>query len=360
MALLEFYMVGPTEVPQFLPVANALQEQGDNVAFYLPPAPGSGFDNFKIRRCARALEKAGVPYSREHCQEADAVITTTLSYMLPPCYENMTRIRMHYGLGLLSEKAMLHSPEGAGGFHGLLVHGQYSKDKISAYYPEERIFTMGFPKHDDVLQGGVSSQQAKSLLGIPETDKKILVYLPTWERVMGRDLWAQHCSIDAFADAIASLKDDWLVVVKPHHSTWGTGNDKHITMLGDLADVMLDWTLPISHIPAIADAVLADAKSGCLCEVALLRQDVPLFALSPLSTEEIQGSFDPRLYKVAPVFNDPEKLRHGFSSMVSHLAKSSRFLREREGVLEYLWACRDGRGAQAAAKAVTDILHMEQ
>jgi hypothetical protein len=90
----------------------------------------------------------------------------------------------------------------------ILCYGPYQASRL-AEFERPRVVQVGYPRFDRFFSIAESRRDIVARLG-GDPDRPTLVWLPTW---------ANECSIPAFADTIASLRDEMNVLVKVHPLT---------------------------------------------------------------------------------------------------------------------------------------------
>lgn len=104
------------------------------------------------------------------------------------------------------------------------------------------------------------------------TQKQILVYLPTWDH---------DPSVEAYYDEIMKLKEQYFVVTKPHHCTFRLESQaERLKKIYELSDVVLDGNYDFEKAVIIADVLLCDATSGASTESRVLNPEARLVLLS--------------------------------------------------------------------------------
>jgi len=129
----------------------------------------------------------------------------------------------------------------------ILAWGPYQAARL-AEFDRPRIVQVGYPRFDRFFRITETRRDAVARLG-GDPDRPTLAWLPTWSR---------HSSIDAFAEGIAALRDQFNVLLKVHPLT-ATAEPARMARLADLGlrpvgDVNFD-NVELFHA---ADMVAAD------------------------------------------------------------------------------------------------------
>jgi CDP-Glycerol:Poly(glycerophosphate) glycerophosphotransferase len=113
----------------------------------------------------------------------------------------------------------------------IMCFGPYQAGKL-AEFEHPRVVQIGYPRFDRFFSMTASKREMVARLG-GDPEKPTLVWLPTW---------ASECSIPAFAETIAGLRDEMNVFVKVHPLTATTEPGR----MAALADFGLESTTDIN------------------------------------------------------------------------------------------------------------------
>lgn len=122
-----------------------------------------------------------------------------------------------------------------------------------------RIIESGQPRTDRSQQPGARSQAIAALTatGLPVTDKKILLYAPTWK---GESFYRPSDTSAEVADVVhqlqAAVGDEWLVVAKVHQVVYDAAVES-----GNLSGRLVDNDIPTNLTLAAADVLVTDYSS---------------------------------------------------------------------------------------------------
>ena len=173
---------------------------------------------------------------------------------------------------------------------------------------KERIINVGYPKHYRYKYSTENKNQVVQELNI-NTDKQILVYLPTWDH---------DPSVEAYYDEIMKLREQYFIVTKPHHCTFRLKSQaERLKKLYELSDVVLDGNYDFEKAVCIADVLLCDATSGASTESKVLNPDAKLVLLS--TKDDIKECFYRQIEDFADVVvNNPNNLLKMMRNMENH------------------------------------------
>jgi folate-dependent phosphoribosylglycinamide formyltransferase PurN len=227
----------------------------------------------------------------------------------------------------------------------IMCFGPYQAGKL-AEFEHPRVVQIGYPRFDRFFSMPVSKREMVARLGA-DPDKPTLVWLPTW---------AAECSIPAFADTIAGLRDEMNVLVKVHPLTATTEPD-HMAALADAGlQTVTDINFDNVDLFYAADAVAVDYGGSPFGAVYSDRDMVLLNTPEPANREfelSPEGSLDRRLREW--ILNiDP-----GEGQLVRDYLQDSA-AREQQRVVRRtlrgsLFAPFDGCSAQAAALVLKNL-----
>ncbi len=272
----EFYLIDSFEIYHYLPIYNELLKQGINAKIVAEPCEintsGKWFD---YNEAIRILEENNIDYCTKANPNAKIAITTQRADLLSK-YRNK-KACLSYGVGLNKDNFAIDKNT-VEGFDIRFVHGQYQKDKQIKYMNEKDIHIIGWPKHEKYFAMPHNKAEILDKLEI-NTDKKILVYFPTWD---------EDSSIQKFANKIKDLRKDFYVVAKAHHCTFRLNEKKDdLYKLYEISDKVLDGNSSLEEAALIGDYALIDAKSGASTEIPYLNKKLKILLLSPRENLEL-------------------------------------------------------------------------
>jgi malonyl-CoA O-methyltransferase len=333
---IDFYLIDAMEIENYVPIWRALRSRGVEAELVAVP----GRDNtatrgwFDYENAISILETRGLPYTNVPDYGCAAAVTTQFARILA-LYRRL-RLRLMYGVNL-SDTIFTHTQEACAGFDGVLVHGPYSQAKVRRWLPEESVRIIGYPKYDAFFAHAVEKAKLRAQLGIDS--RQSILYLPTWE---GRS------SIDRFFPVLASLTDQFQLLIKPHHCTARMESER-MRMLQNSAARLVSGNHLTSKLYAAADVVVADISSGAFGEAILT--DRPLIGIHP-NADDRKQHVDERVYQAAPICEDPADLLH----LVSLALLSNGLTEARVALREELCSFRDGHAADRAAEAILQLV----
>lgn len=342
----EFYIIDAFEIYHFLPIYKALEKHKSfNPVFVVEPMLINSVGAWcNVDDAIKILENLRVPYSKRSNCSADIAFTTQFIEFIAH-YKNL-KFRLNYGIGLYKNYFSL-SKEGNHGFDGILAHGNYGVDKSKKFISKQRIEPIGYPKHDFYFNHIPTKKQIINKLKIKAKEKKILVYLPTWD---------EHSSVEKFCNELIKLKEKFHIVVKPHHCTArGLSIRKDdFKNINRIASQILNEHVPISDIVNIADVIITDAKSGALTECMYLNPEIPIIALFPY--QDLKKYFFKEIFTVAPVLNNPKKL----NVVIEEILKNDKYRIARKKYSILFYNSNKGRASQDSINAIQKLLKHKQ
>ncbi len=316
----EFYLIDAFEIYQFEFFYKKLIERGIKARFIAEPKEINISQNgwFDFDTAIGILEEKGLNYSIVCNPNAKFAFTTQTVEILDK-YTNK-KVRYAYGNGL-NKNAMSNSEKVLWGFDYSLVAGEWRKRVLQQYETDTEILCMGYPKYNNYFEKNNIKEDVLFELNIL-SNKKILVYLPTW---------GQWSSIYEFSNEIGKLKNDYFIVVKPHHCTSRISSEKEkLHLLYKNADLVLDGNYDFTKVVTIGDLFLCDALSGVATELVYLRPDADVLYLcykdNALLYEDIN--------QLAEVVDDPKRLisliRDGITCPIERKSKILDIFGDRE------------------------------
>lgn len=339
----EFYLMDSFEIYQYLPIYNALINEGYDAKFVCePPEKNMAKDWFDFENSKKILDELNLKYTQKSNPYAKFAITTQRAYYLSR-YLNF-KISLQYGVGL-NKTNFCSTKRATEGFDARFIYGEYTKNKIKDYIDENNIYKIGSPKHDSYFKKPPQKEQIKNELGI-NTDKKILVYFPTWD---------EDSSIIPFYDELKKLRERYFVVTKAHHCTFRRPEKKQdLQALYEISDIVLEGNYSFSNAATIADIALIDAKSGATCEVPYLRKDIPILYLSV--QKNLKEYFYDDIFEFGYLINQKEKMLE----CLEKVENFDKFIEKRTQNLEYYMGPSDANSTKRAICAFEDIIEKTQ
>ena len=177
----EFYIIDSFEIYHFLPLYRLLREKGVYAIFVLEDesrnASGKWVD---YKNAKQILDDKEVEYSEYYNEKADIVFTTQGVEILTK-YSHSIKIALAYGPAFNNDDFLI-TPKSTIGFDYKFVNGEFQKDILSEknYINKEHIINVGYPKHYGYKYSIENKDKVLKELNI-NTEKQILVYLPTWD-----------------------------------------------------------------------------------------------------------------------------------------------------------------------------------
>lgn len=305
----EFYIVDAFEIYHFIPLYNMFRQNGVYAIFVIEDekinTSGKWFD---YKTAKQILEEKELEFSEYSNTKADIVFSTQGIEILAK-YPESIKITLSYGVAFGKDDFRV-APKSTIGFDYKFVNGEFQKDIIieKGLINKERIINVGYPKHYRYKYSTENKNQVVQELNI-NTDKQILVYLPTWDH---------DPSVEAYYDEIMKLREQYFIVTKPHHCTFRLKSQaERLKKLYELSDVVLDGNYDFEKAVCIADVLLCDATSGASTESKVLNPDAKLVLLS--TKDDIKACFYRQIEDFADVVvNNPNNLLKMMRNMENH------------------------------------------
>ncbi len=340
----QFLLTNALLVEHFVPVAEALERRGVATVLVGLPRLRQSDRRRVFLACAAKLAKRGRKLGHRLDPLAEVTVTAGGAGRLRGC--RYRKIKQRYGVSLQKNEYHFHqSQRRTEGFDGVLVHGPFDRGVFTEFMAPERVEVIGYPRHDDVLQKPPSRDAARREMGIaPDEPRPVVAYLPTW---------GDASTIPAFADALAGLVRDHLLVIKPHSLTEAWASEAaDLASLRQLDARLLSSDFPLSSVAIGADLVLADGKSSTGAETLLVAPDTPVVLISSTGREEYRDDVD----RLGPLVSEPRELR----AQVGAQLRVDEYRSAREELRPWLWGDAPGRGGEQAAEAILRLATLPQ
>lgn len=345
----EFFVWNTYDVPHMAPIIKELQSRGIRTTCFVKK-PFVLFKEAALKRdllayynkVVEVLESYGLKAEKKRNYNADVVLISQMSHKV----RNYKHMKVKIGYGASPQiKDCHHRSDNIEGFDAFLVHGKFEIDNFSQKFPADRLKVMGAPKFDAFFQTPPDREALKRKWNLI-TDKKIIVYLPTWD---------QDRSIGVFEEAICSLKDDYMIVCKPHNNTFRYDwNKPDREKLARMSTRLINAELSLGELALVADLLLTDIKSGASTESIYLTQGkTPWIGLTSLDLSE----YYPAVLAAGPVLNDPTQLK----ATVEQMFRDNRYESARRSLNTYCYGNPSGSSmaAKDAADAIIELAQME-
>lgn len=310
----EFYLVDAFEIYHFAPYYEEFRKRGVNAVFVAEKCEyNTSGEWFDYKEAIKILNELGYKYKNICNHNAQIAMTTQDAKFLCKYASNTYKVNLHYGLSF-TKNSFTFSERILKGFDASIVHGEYQKEKLVQLNINTKIMIGGYPKHFNYEIPNKS--EIKNELGI-NTNKKILVYFPTWD---------EDCGIIKFGKQIEKLKDNYFILIKMHHVLARDFSNPARKMAYEIADMVLGGNYDFEKATALADFILSDAKSGATLESLYLNQQTPAAFLSV--RENINEWYYPEISMAAPVISNPDRLNEVIENY-----KLSDFIESRKNVI---------------------------
>ena len=199
--------------------------------------------------------------------------------------------RLKYKYSLLSAKPnWAYKPENNLYYDAILSFSPYESDFLNVF---SKIEMTGNLKYINLTK-----------LDRPNTDKSVLLYLPTYGDVS---------SIDLIIDELKNLKSKYYIITKLHHGTSFLLNEKtRIEKLKSISDESYDQNIELAQLLSKVDVVLSD-NSGAIFEalyakvpIAIYSDDINKNKLSNINTAQynlVKEGYIPYTNKSTEIIN---------------------------------------------------------
>jgi hypothetical protein len=314
----EFEILGEYDYKILSIIGKSLSMLGHSVNYYLTSEEELG--TLYDKKFAEYIKSKNIPnltfirdYSVDACISLQAPLLNARKYI--------RNIKVLYGINFISQHSFGTHKSTLLYLDGVLSHGPYTTSQISKYIPKPRIVNInGIISYDECLRKDISKEEILKKFGIG-FDKKIIVYMPTWD---------EHSSIDLFYEALLDLREKYTLITRPHDSIYVTYHGskdgyyeredpenfvtyrfnqfERISKLEKISTHILKMNVPLHELVAIADICLIDSKSGVLAETLLCDESKPIVGLTPLSNYDIAKRYDKKIFEVCPILNNPNQL----------------------------------------------------
>jgi hypothetical protein len=345
MFKVEFYIIDAFEIYHFLPIYKAILYHNELEANFViePPSTNTAGPWVNYHDATNILESIKISYSTVSNTNAKIAITTqSVDHILH--YKNL-KVRLMYGVGLTRDY-FSYRKEASHGFDGLLVNGNYKVTQLKKFISKNRIKTVGYPKHDIFFHNKMCINNILADYKL-DNNKKNVIYFPTWD---------SDSAIKKFYEELVKLKQDYNILVKPHHCT-ARGlavNKEDLENLKDIATTILNEHISLSEFCTIADLIIVDAKSGALTEAIYLNYQIPIIALSPRSN--LAKHFYKEAFLVAPILNSPIKLLATIKNMLTN----DKYKYNRKKYSNMFYKSSRGNDSQKAISVIKELLTYTQ
>ena len=316
----DFYLVDSFEIAHFLPFYYEFKKRGVNVAFVCESLENGGGGWLDYKPAKEMLLDLGVKFREKANPKAAIAFTTQDAHNLSK-YRGL-KLHVSYGVSLY-KKAFLHTRRITDGFDYCLMHGQFMKNYFAKDKSEDRIFIMGYPKHEAFWKADYKREDIYKELDI-KPDKPVLLYFPTWD---------ENASIQAYAKEMMKLKEKYYIITKAHHCTWRLESKKEdLDKLYAISDLVLEGNYDFRKSTLLGDVAICDAKSGACTEVGYLNPDLQLVLISLV--ENYHAEFDDEIDALGTVVTKPSEL---MSAVKKCFDTVGQMRRERDELNEFFY-----------------------
>ena len=185
------------------------------------------------------------------------------------------KYRIKYKYSLISAKPnLVYKPESNIYYDAILCYGPYEANYLKVYSKTELI-------------GNLKYLNFEKKPNIINTDKKILLYLPTYGDVS---------SIDSILESLNKLKEKYYIITKFHHGTsFLKSENERIIELKQLVDEYYDHKTELVELLSNVDVVLSD-NSGSIFEAIYAKVPVAIYS-TDINKNKLKN-FDTVQYKL--------------------------------------------------------------
>ena len=292
----EFYLIDTFEIFHFLPIYKKLLSDGIKVCIVAEPcAINTSKSWFDYETATKILKDLNIDYKTKCNPNAKVAITTQTPQILKKYHHK--KAVLSYGIGLNKNNFSI-SQETCKNCDIRLVHGKYQKEKLSKYINKNKIFEIGYPKHEAFFEQKLNKNDLLKKYNITTT-KPVLVYFPTWD---------DDSSIQLFGDEINALRNQYYIITKAHHCTYRLPEKQQDKdKLYKISDYVLEGNCSFEDAAMLGDFALIDAKSGASTEVPYLNKEIKTILLSP--RQNLCDYFNDDIIKNTHIINSPDVLK---------------------------------------------------
>lgn len=332
----EFYFVDYFELSHYLPLYTGLKARGINAVMVCEPRIINKKKLFNYHDTIGLLEDKNIPYYTLSNPDAHVAVTTQFADNL--CQYKNRKCHIAYGTSLMRGKAFILDKRNSEKFDLVLTNGDFYKEMIEEYVPGHNVVSVSYPRYADFFESPPDKGKIFSELGI-NTDKKILLYLPTYD---------DGSSIQEYADALASLRSRYFIISKPHHCTfYRDDKKKDLQRLYEISDIVVHALYLLSNIAIIGELAICDAKSGVMNEVSFLNSEIKKIAV--FSNTDVNDFYiDPRQF-VYCAFS-PQEMLQGVNDMEA----GDTFIEERKKYTDYFYSVDVASGLEKGINAIIE------
>ena len=344
-------------LPQFLPVAQAMERAGNFDVFYSTVIDKSCTDYEWTRKIIGDLggnfitadgEKERIEKILQ--QNFDVVVFGKSSHAQRYCNPSALAVLLYHGIGVKSCYYTDYHPR----INVRYVESQYRLDELKRRGVTTELVVIGFPKLDPLFD--VQSDQSTLKIAGLDPDKPTILYAPTF----------YPASIEVFGDSLAELTAGCNLIVKLHHFSWLLKKyHSHLELMQNLskkyAHVHLIPPEQYNIVPLykIADLLLTEASSTAfeylatgkpviVCDFYRLRLKHRLFYHSFQ-----QSRLDTEILPLLDFTYHIEKFQQLPSAIRKAVAESAEYRQKIAGKAEYFLGNLDGKASQ---RIVQDLL----
>ncbi len=334
---IDLYHIDAMEAPHYTPLWRELCRMGVEARLVCVPGnENTAADGwFDFDRTAQAYRERGIPFDTRADPEAHTVTTQNGEIL---ARHRGLHVRLMYG-AVVFPLAWGLNEISVTPFDLILAHGPMYTEHFAQWKDPERLLLAGFARYDDSFAGRVETDSLQRELGI-DGKRPVLVYFPTWEH---------NSSLDRFLDSVSELQRDFDVVIKPHHCTIRMEPERMQRIRASGAR-LAEGTGDLEMLFALADVVLADARSGAFTESILLGRPTVGLVADPAELDLWLRPVGADL--LADLCTEPAAL----AGLVTRNVQDAPSFPARPAWCNRAVSFRDGTAARHAASSLIDAL----
>ena len=344
-------------LPQFLPVAQAMEKDGSFEVHYSAYIDKPRRDQQLIKKAIQTFSENFIDAENEKLRRTkilslnfDVTIFGKSAHADEYCSTNTLAVLLYHGIGVKSCYYTDFHPR----INVRYVESQYRLAELKRRGVTTELIVTGFPKLDPLFE----IQGDKSTLIIPGLNpgKPTLLYAPTF----------YPASIEVFGESLAELTSGYNLIVKLHHFSWLLKKyRRHLDLLQSLSDksdhihLIPPEQYNIVPLYKIADLLLTEASSTAfeflaigkpviVCDFYHLRLKHRLFYCS-FQQSRLDTEILP-LLDFAYHLETPRQLPNAIRKAIS---ESVEFRQKIAGKAEFFLGNLDGKASQ---RIVQDLL----
>jgi len=246
-------------LPQFLPVAQAMERDGSFEVYYTAYIDKARRDQRLIKKAILSFSENFIDAENEKIRRTkilslnfDVTIFGKSAHAAESCSTNTLAVLLYHGIGVKSCYYTDYHPR----INVRYVESQYRLAELKRRGVATELVVSGFPKLDPLFD--VQSDRSSLKISGLDPDKPTVLYAPTF----------YPASIGVFGDSLAELTACCNLIVKLHHFSWLLKKYRsHLELMQNLSEKYTQVHLippeqyNIVPLYEIADLLLTEASS---------------------------------------------------------------------------------------------------